>query len=87
MTTTPQVAKSSVRRRLAVAGLTAALGLGTLGATFGFTTSPGRVRTTDRSAEVAIPGVRGSGGGAGRGLYGISSSPGRKAGGKGSIEY
>lgn len=101
MTTQP-VTKSSIRRRLAVAGLAGALGLGSLGATFGFSSSPGRVRTADRSAEIAIPGVRGTGGGTSGGglygfttspgrragaLYGISTSPGRKAGGKGSLEY
>jgi hypothetical protein len=67
-----------VRRRL----LAAALGLGLAGATLGVSTSPGRVGGTTPRADVAIPGVRGNGGGGG--LYGVSSSPGsalRKAGG------
>lgn len=79
------------RRRLVVPLLTAALGLGAVGGVFGFTTSPGRTRSGVRQTEVAVPGVRGTGGGGAR-LYAVSSSPGvvqlavRKAGG-GPIEY
>ena len=63
MTTTQNVATPPIRRRLAVTTLAAMLGLGALGAAFGLSSSPGRVGTTDRSAQLAIPGVRGTGGG------------------------
>ena len=66
-----------LRPRLLVAGL----GLGIVGATLGVSTSPGRIGGdggTARQAEVAIPGVRGTGGGTGAGLYGISTSPGSR---------
>jgi hypothetical protein len=52
-------------RRLAATVLAAAIGLGTSGAAFGVLTSPGPRAGTARQAELAIPGVRGTGGGGG----------------------
>jgi hypothetical protein len=65
-------------RRLRARLLVLALGLGVGGVTFGLSSSPGRIGgggVSARQAEVAIPGIRGTGGG-GAGLYGISTSPG-----------
>jgi hypothetical protein len=65
------------RRRLTAALLVSALALGgSASALLGVISSPGRIGGGTRQSEVAIPGVRGTGGGTGA-YYGISTSPGR----------
>lgn len=76
-TSTSEIARPS--RRLAARLLVLALGLGVGSATLGVSSSPGRIGgggVSARQAEVAIPGIRGTGGGGGAGLYGVSTSPG-----------
>lgn len=63
------------RRRLVAPLLVTTLALGGAGALFGGTTGPGPVGAGTGHDEVAIPGVRGTGGGGG--TYGVSTSPGR----------
>ena len=75
------------RRRLVAPLVAATLALGAAGAVLGVSSSPGRTDSRTASNEVAIPGVRGTGGGGGSRLYGVSTSRGnvelavRKAGG------
>ena len=75
------------RRRLVAPLVAATLALGAAGAVLGVSSSPGRTHSRTASNEVAIPGVRGTGGGGGSRLYGVSTSRGnvelavRKAGG------
>lgn len=86
-----RIALPARRRRMFAPVLALAIGVGGTTALSGVITSPGPARGDSRQDGLAIPGVRGTGGGA---RYdGVSTSPGRlalaiprKAGGS-SLEY